>query len=60
MDYGIWEILTDSIFKVKIRGIAHLEELPGEALAELSQAHLSDTVPSGTECDIVFELMAKN
>ena len=46
MDYGIRAILADSVFKVKIRDIDHLEERPGEAWAELSQAHLSNTVRS--------------
>ena len=26
MDYGMWAILSDSVFKVKIRDIDHLEE----------------------------------
>ena len=46
MDYGIWAILANSVFKVKICDIYHLEERPGEAWAEISQAHLSNTVRS--------------
>ena len=49
MDYGIWAILADSIFKVKICDIDHLEERPGEAWAVLYQAHLSNTVRSSRD-----------
>ena len=46
MDYGIWAILADSVFKVKIRDNAHLEERLGKAWEELSQDHVSKIVRS--------------
>ena len=46
IDYGIWVILAESVFKVKIRDIDHFEERLGEAWEELSQAHVSKIMRS--------------
>ena len=43
---GIWAILADSVFKVKICDIDHFEERIGGAWEELSQAHVSKIVRS--------------
>ena len=61
MDYGIWEILADSVFKIKIRDIDHFKERLGEAWEEHFQTHVSKIVRSFRDKnDIVFELMAEN